>query len=92
MKSINWSAEKNRALMCERGVSFEDVVFALQSGGLLDDLVHPNPGRYPGQRMFVVSINGYAWLVPYVESETELFLKTAIPSRKATRRYIRRQT
>jgi hypothetical protein len=82
------STEYGKRCTRQRRISFS--VFAPQSGGLLDDLVHPNPGKYPGQRVFVVSINGYAWLVPYVEPETEFFLKTAIPSRKATRRYIRR--
>lgn len=66
-------------------------VFALQSGGLLDDLIHPNKEKYPSQRMFVVDIDDYAWLVPYVENEQELFLKTIIPSRKATKQYLRGQ-
>lgn len=89
MKRINWNAEKNQTLMSERGVSFEDVVFALQSHGLLDDMVHPNKDKYPNQRIFVVRIDDYAWLVPYVESEEEYFLKTIIPSRKATKQYLR---
>jgi hypothetical protein len=74
--------------MSERGVSFEDVLFALQSGRLLDDLVHPNNFKYPNQRMFVVKIDDYAWLVPYVENEGEIFLKSVIPSRKATKYYL----
>lgn len=90
MKHINWNAEKNQILMCERGVSFEDVVFALQSGGLLDELAHPNQERYPNQRIFVVRIDDYAWMVPYVESETDIFLKTIIPSRKANSLYLKR--
>lgn len=89
MKQINWNSEKNQTLMIERGISFEDVVFGLQSGGLLDDLVHPNIEKYPNQRMFVVKVDDYAWLVPYVDSEMEFFLKTIIPSRKATKQYLR---
>lgn len=89
MKAISWDAGKNQTLMGERGVSFEEVVFALQSGRLIDDVVHPNKTRYPDQRMFVVAIDDYAWLVPYVENDKELFLKTIIPSRKATKRYLR---
>jgi len=89
MKQINWNAEKNQLLMGERGVSFEDVLFALQAGRLLDDLVHPNNNKYPGQRIFVVEIDEYAWLVPYVENEDEIFLKSVIPSRKATRHYLK---
>ena len=88
MEQINWSAEKNQVLMRERGISFEDVVFALYSGGLLDDLVHPNREKYPNQRLFVVRIDDYAWLVPYLENDDEFFLKTVIPSRKATKRYL----
>jgi uncharacterized DUF497 family protein len=88
MKQINWNAEKNQWLMSERGISFEDVLYALQSGRLLDDLVHPNKNKYPNQRMLVVEIDGYAWLVPYVESDDEIFLKSIIPSRKATKYYL----
>jgi len=75
--------------MSERGISFEDVLFALQSGRLLDDLVHPNSDTYPNQRMFVIEVDEYAWLVPYVENEDEIFLKSVIPSRKATKHYLR---
>jgi hypothetical protein len=75
--------------MSERGISFEDVLFALQSGKLLDDLVHPNELKYSNQRMLVVEIDEYAWLVPYVENENEIFLKSIIPSRKATKHYLR---
>jgi len=89
MKQINWNAEKNQLLMSERGISFEDVLFALQSGKLLDDLVHQNNNKYPNQRMFVVEVDEYAWLVPYVENEDEIFLKSVIPSRKATKHYLR---
>ncbi len=89
MKQINWDAEKNQLLMVERGISFEDVLFALQAGGLLDDLAHPNDNKYPNQRIFVVEIDEYAWLVPYVENEDEIFLKSVIPSRKATKHYLK---
>ncbi len=88
MKPINWNPEKNRKLIEERNISFESVVFSLQSGGLLDDIVHPNTEKYPNQRVFVVSIDDYVYLVPYVETEEEIFLKTAIPSRKATKQYL----
>ncbi|MBK1736243.1 toxin [Halorhodospira abdelmalekii] len=88
MKQINWNAEKNQQLMSERGVSFEDVLFSFQSGGLLDDGTHPNRGKYPNQRLFVVRIDDYAWLVPYVENDREIFLKTVIPSRKATKTFL----
>jgi len=88
MKPINWNPEKNQQLILERGVSFEDVVFCLQQGALLDDVEHPNGDKYPNQRIFVIDIDGYVYLVPYVESRKEIFLKTVIPSRKATKLYL----
>jgi len=75
-------------LMKERSISFEDIVFSIQQGDLLDDLCHPNKDKYPNQRLFVVNVDGYAHLVPYVENEEEIFLKTIIPSRKATKKYL----
>ena len=88
MKTVNWSTEKNIRLKAERGVSFEEVVSAMSNGGLLVVLAHPNTVQYANQRMFVVRIRGYAYLVPFVETKHEVFLKTIIPSRKATRIYI----
>lgn len=90
MKSYRWNEEKNEQLKQSRGVSFEDVVLALESGGLLDVLAHPNPRRYPNQKVLVVSVKEYVYLVPHVESPGHIFLKTIIPSRKATRDYGRR--
>jgi hypothetical protein len=88
MKPFRWSAEKNEALKAERGVSFENVVVAIEVGGLLDILAHPNPAKYPRQRILVVTADNYAYLVPFVEDEDYFFLKTIIPSRKATRDYL----
>ena len=85
MKPFRWNAEKNESLTAERGMSFERVVVAVESGGLLDMTDHPNQARYPRQKVMIVAINGYAYLVPYVEEEDYYFLKTVIPSRKATR-------
>jgi len=70
------------------GISFEDVVFHIERGDILDDYSHPNQQEYPEQRIMVIAFDNYAYLVPYVENEEELFLKTIIPSRKATRRYL----
>lgn len=88
MKPFRWSVEKNALLQQERGLSFEQITVALESGGLLDIVAHPNAERYPRQRIMVVVIDDYAYLVPYVEEEDHLFLKTIIPSRKATRDFI----
>ena len=89
MKYYAWDNEKNRRLKTERNVSFEEVVFHIERGQLLDIVEHPNPDKYEGQRIFIVNINDYAYLVPFVETEQEVVLKTIIPSRKATRKYLR---
>ena len=88
MKPFRWSVEKNALLQQERGLSFEQITVAVESGGLLDIVAHPNAERYPRQRIMVVVIDDYAYLVPYVEEEDHLFLKTIIPSQKATRDFI----
>ncbi len=88
MKVINWSSEKNQELIADRGVSFEDVVFYLQQGALIDDIEHPNSSKYPNQRIFVLNIDDYVYLVPYIEVRNEIYLKTVIPSRKATKQYL----
>jgi uncharacterized DUF497 family protein len=88
MKSINWNTEKSMALKTSRGIGFEDVVFYIERGDILDDYLHPNQQAYAGQRIMVIGIANYAYLVPYIENEEELFLKTIIPSRKATQRYL----
>lgn len=88
MKPFRWSAEKNETLRSERGASFESIVVAVEAGGLLDILAHPNQAKYPRQRVLVVSCDNYAYLVPFVEEEDHFFLKTVIPSRKATRDYL----
>jgi uncharacterized DUF497 family protein len=88
MKPFRWGAEKNESLRLERGVSFESIVVAVESGGLLDILAHPNQAKYPRQRVLVVTCDNYAYLVPFVEEDDFFFLKTVIPSRKATREYL----
>lgn len=79
---------KNRKLKAERGIGFEEIVSQIERGGLLDILEHPNQERYSGQRIFVVRRDDYVYLVPFVEGETLVFLKTIIPSRKATKQYL----
>ncbi|MGB0562108.1 MAG: DUF4258 domain-containing protein [Spirulinaceae cyanobacterium] len=88
MKPFNWSHHKNQQLLENRQISFEDILFCVQKGRLLDDMEHPNKAKYPHQRIFVVEVDGYAYLVPYIENDNEIFLKTVIPSRKATRQYL----
>ena len=87
MKYFAWDDEKNAKLKATRGIGFEDVVYHIERGDLLDTVAHPNPSRHAGQRMFVVRRDDYVYLVPFVEDERTMFLKTMIPSRKATKRY-----
>ncbi|MEJ2749395.1 MAG: BrnT family toxin [Anaerolineae bacterium] len=88
MKYYNWNPQKNELLKKERNISFEEVVFHIEKGDEVDIFDHPNQERYPNQKISVVIIDDYAYLIPYVESETEIFLKTIIPSRKATKQYV----
>ena len=88
VKRFAWDEAKNRKLKGERDIGFEDVVFHIVRGDILDILDHPNQERYAGQRIFVVPHDEYAYLVPFLEDEQSVTLKTIIPSRKATRRYL----
>lgn len=85
MKIFKWNKEKNDWLKQYRNIGFDDVVFLISEGMLLDILENPN---YSNQQIFVLKIDDYAYLVPFVENETEIFLKTIIPSRKATKKYL----
>lgn len=88
MKYFDWSELKNVRLKAERDVCFEDVLIALDTGKLLDDIVHPDQKSYQGQRIFVVELDDYAFLVPCVEDTEKIFLKTIYPSRKFTSKYL----
>ncbi len=88
MKYFDWNLEKNEKLIKERGISFEEVLIAITENHLLDIIKHSG-NKYPNQKIFIVQINNYAYLVPFVEDEEKIFLKTIIPSRKATKDYIK---
>jgi uncharacterized DUF497 family protein len=88
MDYYKWDSQKNENLKAERGVSFEQVVMHIERGDVLDVVVHPNQRKYPNQQIIVVEINEYAYLVPFAESSKGKFLKTIVPSRKATRDYL----
>ncbi len=90
MKYFTWDNAKNEKLKAERGVSFEDAVFHIERGDVLDVLEHPNQERYGGQRILVVRIESYAYLVPYEDNGVTVVLKTIVPSRKMTRKYLSR--
>ena len=91
MKSFRWDPEKNDQLKQERGVSFEQVAVAVETGNLLQIAPHQNPAKYPRQKIMIVEIDDYAYLVPFVEDEDHFFLKTIIPSRKATRDFVAKE-
>ena len=88
MPAFNWDDEKNALLEKTRGVGIEDVAFHIENGDILDIIRHPNASPYPNQRIIVLNMEGYVYLVPYVERKGTRFLKTIIPSRKATREYL----
>ena len=87
MKLVLWDPQKNEWLKNERGISFEEVLVRMQAGEILHVYDHPNQLRYPGQKIMELLVDDYVCLVPFVETESEVFLKTIIPSRKATRKH-----
>ncbi len=91
MKRFSWNPEKNLILKSDpaRRICFEDIVTAIEAGGLLDDLEHINPRKYPGQRLLAVLVDGYVYGVPYVLDGDEVFLKTVYPSRRLTAIYLK---
>jgi uncharacterized DUF497 family protein len=91
MKVFRWDNEKNEWLKENRGVSFEQVVILMERGDILETIEHPNQNKYPRQKIATLKIDDYAYLVPYVQESEGIFLKTIIPSRKATNKYVRSQ-
>lgn len=88
MKPFRWAHDKNETLKTERNISFEEIALAIEADGLLDILQHPNAVKYPNQSVLVVAFEAYVYLVPFVEEADYYFLKTVIPSRKATKDYL----
>lgn len=91
MKAMRWKPEKNDLLKRERGISFEQAVVAIERGGLVAVLAHGDPEKYPGQRIMVVTWDDYAYLIPFTEEDDSYILMTIIPSRKATRDFLKRR-
>jgi uncharacterized DUF497 family protein len=89
MKVFRWDNDKNQWLRKNRGVCFEQVVILMEREDVLETIEHPNQNRYPGQKIAIVSIDDYAYLVPYVQENEDISLKTIILSRKATNKYVR---
>ena len=89
MNSFSWDPQKNEWLKENRDISFERVVALIYEGEVPDIVQHPNRVKYPAQKMFILNIEEYAYLVPFIETQEHLFLKSIIPSRKATKKYLR---
>jgi uncharacterized DUF497 family protein len=91
MKYFDWNEDKNNLLKETRNISFEEVVLSISNEKLLEVVEHSNKEKYPNQKMFVVEIRDYAYIVPFVESEDKYFLKTIYPSREATKKYLNKE-
>jgi uncharacterized DUF497 family protein len=87
MKPIRWNEEKNQLLILQRGVSFEQVLEALERREILARRRHHDPQKYPNQCVFILELDGYIYYVPFVETDEEIFLKTIIPSRKLKKEF-----
>ena len=88
MKYHSWNNDKNEKLKQERKISFEDVLYYIENGRLLAIVSNPNQEKYAGQKIYIIEIDNYAYLVPFLETKNGIFLKTIIPSRKATKKYL----
>jgi len=86
---FDFNSKKNKFLLESRGICFEHIISLINEGYVLDVIIHPNQEKYPGQKIYVVDVDGYCCLVPYVQNDKEIFLKTIIPSRKATKQYLK---
>lgn len=89
MKYFDWNEQKNELLKAERDLCFEDVLVAINDGRILSIDTHPNKLKYPKQQIYVVQLGEYAYLVPFVEDDEKIYLKTIIPSRRATKKYLK---
>jgi len=89
MKYYSWNEEKNDFLRKTRDICFEQIVMHIERGDLLDILPHPNLAKYPNQKVMIVNVIEYVFVIPFVENEKGVFLKTIIPSRKLTKKYLR---
>lgn len=90
MKYIDWDKIKNETLIKERGISFESILVLIQEEKVLEVIDHPKQKSYPNQKIFIVLIDNYAYIVPFVEDKEKFFLKTIIPSRKMTKKYLKK--
>ena len=83
----DWNPEKNEEIKKDRNISFEQIVFHLSQGDIWKTADHPDQKKYPGQKIYFVIVEDYIYVVPFVTEDEYVFLKTVIPSRKATKDY-----
>ena len=88
MITYNWNKNKNLLLKENRNISFEQIIMHIESGDLIDIVKHSNIQKYENQKVLVLNIRGYIYIVPFIENDNEWFLKTIIPSRKFTKKYL----
>jgi uncharacterized DUF497 family protein len=88
MKYFDWDDDKNSILKETRNISFEEIVFAIANNKLLEVIEHSNKNKYPNQKMFIVEVRNYVYVVPFIEDDKKYFLKTIYPSREATMTYL----
>ncbi|MBI1939864.1 MAG: DUF4258 domain-containing protein [Ignavibacteriales bacterium] len=91
MKYFAWDEEKNNLLKETRNISFEEIVLSLSNNKLLEVVEHPNKQKYPNQRIFIVEVRDYVYIVPFVEDGEKYFLKTIYPSREAAKKYLNKE-
>lgn len=91
MKYYDWSESKNQKLKETRNISFEDIILAVSKGKLLDVVRNPNVEKYPNQKMLIVELFDYAYIVPFIEDDGKYFLKTIYPSHDATSKYLKKE-
>ncbi len=84
----NWNKEKNILLKKTRGISFEQIIMCIEEGNLIDIIKHPNSQKYTKQKILIINVNDYIYTVPFVEKDNERFLKTLIPNRQLTKKYL----
>lgn len=91
MKYFDWDEDKNNLLKETRDISFEEIVLSISNNKLLDVVEHPNKQKYPNQKMFIVEVRDYAYIVPFIEGKEKYFLKTIYPSREANKKYLSKE-
>lgn len=89
MKPVKYDEVKNNWLKEKRGISFEEIIKAITKGEIVTIINNPNRKKYPTQKIYLIKLKNYIYSVPFVEEKEYFFLKTIIPSRKQTKKYLK---